>query len=295
VIDEAHTWLRWTPGGWSAEPIPWPSNLRTDINHYIAHVVPLASTHALIVSDDRWIMTYDGSSMSTAIQLPSAVGLHIWGYTQDASGAYHVFWGFQEWISKPDGTWYPPAPVPIPPQQMAEDDVMGAAAIMRSGRVVVLYLDGNYNAPARHAHLLSRDANGPWTAETDITPTWAVNAYSPQLYAPPGGGVVANVAAVSTYVTEAVLWRSSDGISVGNYETFPGGELPGITGECLDSLVLTGGAYSLYELQGSSWVAFASHSSDGVWPYNIGVATLANGKTFWVLGKYSGTDYMVSP
>jgi hypothetical protein len=54
----------------------------------------------------------------------------------------------------------------------SEDDVTGAAAIMRSGRIVVLYLDSHFDSPARHAHLLSRPANGAWTDSVDITPTW---------------------------------------------------------------------------------------------------------------------------
>jgi hypothetical protein len=298
VIDETHTWLRWTPGGWSAEPIPWPSNLPTIHDHYISRVVQLASTRALIITDDHWLMTYDGTTMSPAIQQPATGGTHVWGFTQDAAGAYHVFWGVQEWISKPDGTWYPPAPVPIPLQGQSEDDVVGAAAIMRSGRVVVLYLDANFDAPARHAHLLSRGPSEPWTDETDITPTWAVNAQTPQVYTPPGGGIVLNVTGASTSYLVPVLWRSTDGVTVGNYEMIGIGGMYSFAGECLDSLIISGSASSSYDLlerQGMSWVPFASHPADSVYTPQVAVAALANGKTYWVLGKFTGTDYLVSP
>jgi hypothetical protein len=297
VIDEAHSWLRWTGSGWSSESIPWPAELPTNHDHYISLVVPLATTHALIVTDDRWIMTYDGATMSPAIQPPSAVGPHVWGYTQDAGGAYHVFWGTQEWISKPDGTWFPPAPVPIPLQGQAPDDVIAAAAIMRSGRIVVEYLDANFNAPARHAHLLSRGRNEPWTNDVDLTPTWAVNAQVPQLYAPPGGGIAINVAGASTNYTVPALWRSADGVAIGDYETISPGSMLSFSGECLDSLVINGAqsTYALFELEGSSWVTFAGHDAIGVVPGQVAVAALASGKTFWVLGKLSGTDYLVSP
>lgn len=298
VIDQAHAWLRWTGSGWSSEPIPWPSNLPTNHNHYISRVVQLATTRALIVTDDRWMMTYDGTTMSPAIQPPSSAGLHIWGYTQDAGGAYHVFWGTQEWISKPDGTWYPPAPIPIPLQSQAPDDVIGAAAIMRSGRIVVAYLDANFNAPARHAHLLSRGPNEPWTNAIDLTPQWAVNAQTPQLYAPPGGGIAINVTGASNYYLVPALWRSADGITVGDYETITNGTMRSFAGECLDSLIVNGtsqGNYALFERQGYSWIPFASHSATSVLPDQIAVAALANGKTFWALGTYTGTDYLVSP
>lgn len=298
VIDEAHYWLRWTGSGWSSESIPWPANLPTNHNHYISRVVQLATTRALIVTDDRWIMTYDGTTMSSAIQPPSATGLHIWGYAQDAGGAYHVFWGAQEWISKPDGTWYPPAPIPIPLQGQAPDDVTAAAAIMRNGRIVVEYLDANYNAPARHAHLLSRAANGPWTSEVDITPTWAINAQNPRLYAPPGGGVAIHVTGAANYYTVPALWRSTDGLSVGDYETISNGSMASFSGECLDSLIINGAVqseYALFVRQGTSWVPFVSHTSTSVVPSQVEVAALPNGKTFWVVGKYTGTDYLVSP
>jgi hypothetical protein len=259
--------------------------------------VQLATTRALIVTDDRWLMTYDGSTMSSAIALPSAVGLHVWGYSQDAGGAYHVFWGAKEWISKPDGTWNPPAPIPFP-LPGSEDDVTGAAAIMRSGRIVALYLDSNFDSPARHAHLLSRPANGAWTDSVDITSTWAINAQDPQLYAPPGGGIAINVTGAANYYKVPALWRSTDGVTLGDYETLSNGLMLSFAGECLDSLVINGTAsstYALYKLQGYSWVTFAGHDTTSVLPRQVAAAALPNGKTFWALGKYTGADYLVSP
>lgn len=293
VIDETHTWLRWTSGGWSAEPIPWPSNLPTDHDHYIARVVPLATTKALIVTDDRWIMTYDGATMSSAIQPPAATDAYIWGYAQDAAGAYHVYWGTQEWISKPDGTWNPPTPVPIP--QVTAADVDAVAAIMRSGRVVVEYLDAN---TPTHAHLVSRAPNEPWTAAVDITSQWAVNAEEPQLYAPPGGGIAIYVTGASTNYTLAALWRSADALTLGDYETIANGSMFSFTGECLDSMTINGavpGSYALFDLEGLGWSPFATHTAVGVQPGNVSVAALANGKTFWAVGTFTGEDYLVSP
>jgi hypothetical protein len=145
---------------------------------------------------------------------------------------------------------------------------------------------------------LSRPANGVWTDPVDITPTWAVNAHEPQLYAPPGGGIAINVTGASNYYKVPALWRSADGITIGDYETLSNGVMSSFAGECLDSLVINGTdgtEYALYKRQGLSWVSFAGHESATVLPRQVALATLANGKTFWVLGRYGGTDYLVSP
>lgn len=291
TVDPAHYWLRWTPGGWTSELIPWPANMPTGHNHYINFVFQLATTRALIVSDDYFVMTYDGHAMSSAVALPT--GHPIWGYTQDTAGAYHVFSGTSEYMSKPDGTWYPPAPVPIPITS-GLDDIQGAAAVMRDGRLVVIYLDDKFDAPAQHAHVISYAPNGPWTADQDITTNWRSNAEYPAAYAPPGGGIVLEV--------NLGMWRSADGMAFGNYENM---SYQAIAGECLDSLVLSGGSaglddmpgnWSLYELQGTSWVTFAGDTIPA-YEYDVsGVATLPSGKTFWVVSSHLGkTDYLVSP
>ncbi len=297
VVDPAHYWQRWTGSGWNSERIPWPANLRTDINHYITRVIALANTNVLIVTDDGSVMTYDGSTMSAAVAWPVGNAQHAWGFTQDASGAYHVFWGTQEYVSKPDGTWYPPAPVPMG-NLPNNDDVRGAAAIMRDGREVVMFLDDNIDAPATHVHVLSHAANGPWTAEMDITPTWRVNAHNPRAYAPPGGGIVLAADADTT----PAIWTSATGTSFGDYAYAPG---EAIGGECLDSLVLVGtsgasimsrGVHAVFEQQGSSWVPFGFDQLPAYTYDVVGVATLPGGKTFMVVSSYTGkTDYLVSP
>lgn len=126
-----------------------------------------------------------------------------------------------------------------------------------------------------------------------------MNAQDPRLYAPPGGGIVINVTGASTSTRVPALWRSADGITVGDYETIANGAMYPFAGECLDSLIISGGTpqgdYALFELEGYSWVPFASHEATSVLPGQVAVAALANGKAFWVLGKYTGTDYLVSP
>jgi hypothetical protein len=131
------------------------------------------------------------------------------------------------------------------------DDIDGTAAIMRDGRVVVMYLDFNTDAPARYAHVLSYAPNGPWTPEQDITPTWRSNAEDPVAYAPPGGGIVLAV--------HLGMWRSTDGTTFGDPERQ---SFDAIAGECLDSLVIvstsggtldTPGNWSLYDQQYSTW------------------------------------------
>jgi hypothetical protein len=118
------------------------------------------------------------------------------------------------------------------------------------------------------------------------------------LYAPPGGGVAISVTGASNYYKVPALWRSADGITLGDYETLSNGVMSSFAGECLDSLVINGTAqstYALYERQGYSWVTIAGHDATSVLPRQVAVAALPNGKTFWVLGKYTGTDYLVSP
>ena len=292
VIDPAHYWQRWTGSGWNSEAIPWPANMPTNHNNYIEYVYQLASTRVLIVSDDGHIMTYDGHTMSAAVVPPTTH--RIWGYAQEANGTYHVFEGTSEYVSKPDGTWYPPAPIPMPFTSNL-DDIDGTAAIMRDGRVVVMYLDFNVDAPARHAHVLSYAPNGPWTAEQDITPTWRSNAEYPFAYAPPGGGIVLAV--------NLGMWRSTDGTTFGDPENR---SFEAIAGECLDSLVIVGvsggtfdtpGNWSLFDQQYSTWELLWPDTQLPAYAYDVvGVAALPSGKTFFVDSSYQGkTDYLVSP
>lgn len=276
-------WLRWTGTGWSEEAIPWPANLPAP--RTVDRAVQ-TSTGKVVIVAGRYLTTFDGVAMTPAVQLP-AIGAP-WAYAQAPDGTYHVFHGAQESVSKPDGTWHPAAPVPV---QKLSTDPTAAATVMADGRIVVVYVNQVFGNDPRHVHVISRKPNTLWTPVVDITPTWAVQAYGPYAFAPRGGGVVIGATGAG-----AVLWRSADGVTFGDYEPLGLIRVVGVAGPCLDALVATAGyqtRYDLLRLQGTTWSILESRSINYI--NDAHVAMLPDGRTFWVLGETNRVEYFATP
>ena len=285
-LSDGSSWLRWTGTAWSQEAIPWPAALPAP--HSVDHVVQLASGDALIVSR-TYLMTFDGTTMTAPVALPAIDT--PWAYAQGPDGAYHVFADAQESVSKPDGTWYPAAPVPVQKLSLAPTAV---ATVMASGRVVVVYIDQTFGSTDPvHVHVVSRVPGGTWTADDDITPTWAVRAQDPIVFAPPGGGVAIGASAPGV---GGAAWRSSDGTTFGDYEALGISDVASIAGPCLDALVAAVGyqtRYDLMKLDGTSWEILDSQTVNYI--DSAAAAMLPDGRTFWALGESSRVEYRATP
>ena len=282
-------WLRWTGAGWNSEAIPWPANVPVGNSpRAIDRIFPQSNGHSLIIDENRtWVMSFDGTALVHALQVPN-IGTYYWGVTEDATGAYHILDGEQEWVSKPDGTWYPPAPVPLHNNEGYAG--FSTVATMTDGREAILFIRDVGNV--HHAWLTSHPVNGVWTTPVDITPQWAEPAQNPRLLAPTGGGL-------AIYV-DGGLWRTLDGVAVGDYE------LTGTTvlaGECLDQLVIANWSETevdshilqaqLWKSEGTTWESLAGTLYDYYNGYTL--ATLPGGKVFWNVATPTGMAFMVSP
>jgi hypothetical protein len=279
-------WLRWTGTGWSEEPVPWPSGLSQP--RTIDRIVKVANGNALIVTQG-YLTTFDGTSMSSPVPLP--VVNTPWAYAQSpTTGAYHVFGGDQEAISKPDGTWYPAAPIPFAVLQNAHPDA--TATVTADGRTVVVYHDvWFFDDDPSHVHVLTHESGKAWTTDVDVTPTWSVHASHLYVYAPPGGGVV-----IGANGSSGVVWRSADATTFGDYESLGIFDISDIAGPCLDALVVTAGYQTRYDLltvQGTTWSQLASESHDYI--DDAHAAMLPDGRTFWVLGETYRIEYRAAP
>lgn len=273
-------WWRWSASTWVEETIPWPSTVPATSR--IARTVQGLDGSAVIMTDTH-LMTFDGTTMGNVIALPAVD--NPYDFARDPAGRYHVFHANFETVSRSDGTWESPASIPVP----ATSGLPAAATVMASGRVVVVYVAGD----ERHVYARSRTPGGTWSAAQDLTPTWAVRASRPIVYAPPAGGVV--VAANGESIG-GVVWRSSDGVAFGASHQlgimFP----TAVSGECLDGLAISAGYQTRFELFGfkqGAWTSLASRTLNYI--FDGDVAMLPNGKTYWALGETNWVEYYATP
>jgi hypothetical protein len=286
------TWLRWTGSAWSQETIPWPTNLPSPTG--ISSVVQLPDGDALLVSG-LWMTTFDGVSMTDAVEVPASAG-NAWGYARSPAGQLHVFGVVGtssgnmhvEVVENPAGGWYPAAPIPIPG---SVNNRIGIVAT--DGRVVVAYTNIFFDDDDPvHVHVVSRAPASTWTAEQDITPTWAVRAYNLRALAAPGGGVILGASGAGS-----VIWRSVDGVTFGEYEQASAyGWLASIHAQCLDSPIVVAGYQTSYRLEGrvgGSWTTLKQRTLSYI--DNAGAVILPTGKTYFALGESNQHEYFATP
>jgi hypothetical protein len=253
-------------------------------------IVHVPSGNVVVLTNTNYLMTFDGVSMSPALQLPPAASGKIWDVTQTSDGRYHVFHDAQELVSDLQGGWLPDAPIPLP----AIGVTQLAAAAMSNDRIVVAYTDLWFNAADPvHVHVLSHAPGANWTAVQDITPQWAVRAQHLNMMGPHDGGLI--IAADGESQVGAI-WRSPDGLTFGNWEDLGGAPIDSVHANCLaDATVVTGyqTSASLIANVGGSWTKIDTQlinyidSSKGV--------VLPNGKTYWAMGETFRGEYRASP
>ena len=279
-------WWRWTGTGWNEETIPWHAAIPTGA--YIRSVHRALDGGVVIVTQGH-LVTFDGMTMRDPVALPAVSDVH--SYARGTDGRYHVFHAKHESVSKSDGTWDPPAPIPIP---TIDSTPSSSATVMADGRVVVVYHDVFFDDDDLvHLYAISRAPGQTWGAPQDLTPNWAVRANRPIVYAPPNGGLV--VAANGNGVG-AVVWRSTDGVAFGTYHQlgliFP----HAIDGPCLDALAITAGYQTRYDVFGygnGAWSTLRSRSLSYI--VDADVAMTPDGNVIWGLGETNQVEYMTPP
>jgi hypothetical protein len=207
----------------------------------------------------------------------------VFGVVGTSSGNMHV-----EVVQNPAGGWYPAAPIPIPG---SVNDKVGIVAA--DGRVVVAYTDIFFDdTDPVHVHVVSHTPASTWTADQDITPTWAVHAYNLRALAAPGGGVILGASGAGS-----VIWRSVDGVTFGEYEQASAyGWLASIHAQCLDSPIVVAGYQTSYRLEGrvgGSWTTLKQRTLSYI--DNAGAVILPSGKTYFALGETNQHEYFATP
>ena len=286
-------WLRWTGTGWSQESIPWPPNLpAADAQSGLTDSIPLPSGKALLRAN-QWLTTYDGTSMSPALQLPALFDT-LYAITQTSDGRYHVLHGTEsgslnELISNGSAGWLPDAPLPA----LGPLGELTATAIAND-RIVVVYTNAFFTpTDPVHVHVMSHPAGGLWTSPQDITPTWAVRAQGVHVFGPAGGGLVVGATGDTSV---GAIWRSADGVTFGNYENPGDSYVSWLGGTCLDNVVVVTGYQSWSNLigwNGSAWSVLANRTTNYI--NSARAVVLDDGRTFWALGESYQCEYVASP
>jgi hypothetical protein len=290
----ASQWLRWTGSGWSQEAIPWPANIPAT-SGILSYAAQPTGNVILRSGTGEWLTVFDGTTMTTGVAVPASAGT-LWAYAQGGDGMLHLFGTVGtstgnvhvEVVENPAGGWFPAAPIPIPGS--VNDKV---AAVTAGGRVVVAYTDIWFDDDDPvHVHVTSRGPATLWTAAADITPTWAVRAYSLHAMAPPGGGLLLGASGAGS-----VIWRSPDGVAFGEYEQASAyGWLSDIHAQCLESPVVVAGYQTAYRLEGrvgGAWTTLSQRELHYI--DNAGAVILPNGKTYFALGESNRHEYVATP
>jgi hypothetical protein len=292
----ASTWLRWTGSAWSQEPIPWPPEIPAASG--VGRVVQLASGDAIITvngATGTWITVFDGFEMSPGVEAPASAG-NPWAFTRTSDGMLHVFGTIGtstgnlhvEVAQNPAGGWYPAAPLPVPGS--SNDEV---AIATTDDRLVVAWTNVFFDADDPvHVHVTSRGPTTTWTAEQDITPTWAVRAYRLHAVAPRNGGAILGASGAGS-----VVWLSPDGVTFGEYEQASAyGFLSGIHAQCLEHPIVVAGYQTSYRMEarvGGSWTTLKDRTLSYI--DNAGAVILPDGKTYFALGESNQHEYFATP
>lgn len=275
----ATEWLRWTGTGWAQEAIPWPAGLISTTG--ISKVVQLPTGDALIVSN-KWLMVFDGVAMTSLVEWPAWV-TNPWSFTRTSDGRLHIFHGKQMTSSKTGGGWDQADALPLPNISEVQ------AAALADDRIVIIYNDVFYDPnDLVHLHVVSRTPTTNWTTPQDLTPNWGVRANDLTVLGVPGGGVI--IGATGSGASLAAIWRSTDGVTFGNYEDAGQMRVAHLAAACLEHPVVTLGyqtAYSLVGRVGGNWTTL-EYTSLNYLDDASGII-LPGGETFWGV---AGTNHI---
>lgn len=296
VLSFGSTWSTWTGTGWSESPIPWPPEiaknpdgtsraLRLHSCNYRG-VKELADGRALFMAvegSSYWLVSFDGVALREPLKLGTGGAIPC-ARTRD--GRYHQLSGTRLLSGDPVSGWDSGTPVPLPTLSWSDVDM----AATRDDRIVITYAAPKMGGGSRHVHVLSKPAGGGWGAVQDITPSWAVDAYGPQVVpARDGGVVIAASGGSGSYVVPAI-WRSADAVTFGREENVLSGFIDAsvlsVRATCLGSTLAVlrnragmTTAFELYVQKGTGWVQL--DRTTGTYLQGAGATLLPDGRAFW--------------